>query len=827
MAIRLSGINSGLDTDSIVQALVMNIKEKKNSSQKKQTKLEWTMDAWKGLNTKVYSLYTNVSKLKYQSAYNLNKTTVSDNTKASVTAGNNAVKGTQTLKIKQIAQSGYMTGGKLKTKASKSSTMASLGYVADSGGVGKFNVVKGNGETTEIGISATDSIDTVLTKLNDAGLNASFDTDNNRFFISSKTTGADSDFDLIATNSNGTKLLSSLGLSVSLGTTDNSGNVTLNANGENYQKYANYYKSGTDATKAELNSKAIAYKNNRDTSNELATQISNLTEGISYQKAYKDLNNFYSTKGVTPSDQFVNGMKATNDAIVDSSGNVYSATSDKDSNGNTIYASTTNDVTKYLTKDGNDYRITTKDITGYKTADGTDATRIDDNNYSVTKDGNTITYTKTADGKFVNSDGAELIPQYTYNVGSVDGSVKTVEQIKDGFTQDEIAAFVSDHNTVSNFEKLATSESSSERAANNSKFEIMTAVQNSVAFDFASKINTASSAKATADNSLEEDKLLAGLADKVGSMEYAAELDSMTSMVVNAKAALDNISSADNSTAVKVKGQNAIIYLNGAEFESSTNSITVNGLTINAKASTGDEEITITTDTDKQGIYDKIKEFLTEYNNVINEMCSLYNAESAKGYEPLTDEEKDEMSDGEIEKWEKKIKDSLLKNDSTLNGIMDVMTTTMFQSYEVNGRKYSLSSFGISTLGYMNSAKNEHYAYHIDGDEDDQNTSDKDDKLMKAISEDPDAVISFMKQLSSKLYSEIGNKMTRTKLSSSYTIYNDKQMSSQYSEYSKLIKKWENTLSEKEEYYYKKFTAMEKALASINSTQSSLGSYFG
>ena len=54
--------------------------------------------------------------------------------------------------------------------------------------------------------------------------------------------------------------------------------------------------------------------------------------------------------------------------------------------------------------------------------------------------------------------------------------------------------------------------------------------------------------------------------------------------------------------------------------------------------------------TDAQGIYDKIKDFLTEYNNVINEMTRLYNAESAKDYEPLTDEEKEAMSEKEVEK---------------------------------------------------------------------------------------------------------------------------------------------------------------------------------
>ena len=55
MAIRLSGMTSGLDTDSIVKAMVSSYTTRKEKYQKAQTKLEWTQDAWKSLNTKVYS----------------------------------------------------------------------------------------------------------------------------------------------------------------------------------------------------------------------------------------------------------------------------------------------------------------------------------------------------------------------------------------------------------------------------------------------------------------------------------------------------------------------------------------------------------------------------------------------------------------------------------------------------------------------------------------------------------------------------------------------------------------------------------------------------
>ena len=69
MAMRVSGINSGLDTDAIVQELVSAYSKKTEKYEKEQTKLSWKQEAWKSLNSKVYSFYTNTSKLKYSSAY--------------------------------------------------------------------------------------------------------------------------------------------------------------------------------------------------------------------------------------------------------------------------------------------------------------------------------------------------------------------------------------------------------------------------------------------------------------------------------------------------------------------------------------------------------------------------------------------------------------------------------------------------------------------------------------------------------------------------------------------------------------------------------------
>ena len=98
---------------------------------------------------------------------------------------------------------------------------------------------------------------------------------------------------------------------------------------------------------------------------------------------------------------------------------------------------------------------------------------------------------------------------------------------------------------------------------------------------------------------------------------------------------------------------------------------------------------------------------------------------------------------------------------------------------------------------------------------------------MTALTNDPDTVISFMQQLTDGLYTAVGDKMKSSSMSSIYTVYNDKEMASEYSDYTSLIKKWEEKLSDKEDYYYKKFSSMESALTKLNSQSSSFSSYFG
>lgn len=278
--------------------------------------------------------------------------------------------------------------------------------------------------------------------------------------------------------------------------------------------------------------------------------------------------------------------------------------------------------------------------------------------------------------------------------------------------------------------------------------------------------------------------------------------------------------------ATKINAQDAQITLNGAVFTSNTNVFEINGLTFTALQETA-EEFTVTTQNDTDGIYDTIKNFLKEYNAIINEMDKLYNADSTRGYEPLTDEEKEAMSEKEIEKWETKIKDSILRRDESVNKVASAMKEIMSAGVEVNGKKMYLSDFGIDTLGYFEAADNEKYAYHIDGDADDAITSGKDDKLKGMIASDPETVTNFFSTLAKNLYDKMTELSGSTDYSSFNTFYDDKKMKEDYTNYTSKISELERKLLAYEDKYYAKFSAMETALAKMQSNQSAITSLLG
>ncbi|HAT88740.1 MAG TPA: flagellar hook protein [Roseburia sp.] len=913
MPIRITGLTSGLDTEAIISALVSSYNYKTNKYKKAQTKLSWKQDAWKTLNTKIYSLYSSVGNMKLSTAYNLKSTTVSDSTKATVKAGNNAPTGTQQLNIIKVAQAGYLTGAQLSSKTTTSTTLAELGYT---GGDAKINLTKGDGTTKEITLTQGSTVGDVIASLKDAGVSANYDATNHRIFISSKDTGKDNDFTLTGGNTEGARALYQLGLSV--------GSDATNAT---YKSYTQYYDANETQLKSKVTTAIKDYKDAKTAYEKASAQNANLTSAYGYATAYSEMQDALKNSGLTTDEQkkltTLLGMSATQrvNSVMDASGNVYTKSTTLD-DGSTIYEYGSGNDKKYIqaittakddhnniyTKnadgnyvdsgaglvykatgekdsDGNEYYVYTapdgqeakiamkNETTNYYQAD------VAQKGYTEYTDNDGIVYRSNEKGNYTGSDGKTYkLENNTFTEIDSDGNavsngrtatvtedqkkeVKTTyshgntalsdttraadllsrfrEDHKDTLTDDVISKLTSNIEKVNVYE---SAEDSLDDTDTYSKKNIISSIQQAyqsggasavteVTNKYAEKITENQTAMTTAQKKMDDNSVLADLAamDSTSS-DYTTALAAFVNKVQDSQRILDQSSTLTNSGAKKIDGCDSEIKLNGITYTSSLNTYSINGLSITAMQATGDGDtnaITVTTATDTQAIYDKIKSFLTQYNSLINEMTSLYNADTAKGYEPLTDDEKSAMSDSEVEKWEEKIKSSLLRRDDSLESVMNLMTNAMSQPVTIDGKKYYLSSFGIKTLGFLNAPENQQNAYHIDGDEDDTATSGNEDKLMAMINSDPDTVVSFMQQLTTNLYDAIGTKMKSSTLSSIYKVYNDKEMASEYSDYTTTIKKWEQKLQDQEDAYYKKFSAMETALSKLQSQTSSLSNLFG
>ena len=715
---------SGMDTESLVTALVSGYQLKKDNLVKAQTKLSWKQEKWKTMNTSIYSFYSGkLSAARFGKAYSLKKSTVSNSSVATVTASTSAVSGDQTLKVNELASSGYLTGGEVTNKDSTSKITGSSKLSAITGktsGQGSVTLSV-DGKSTNIELTDDMTVNQFIVKLKDAGVQASFDETNQRFFISSKTSGKNGDFSLVANDTAGQKSLYELGLY----TNDDTSTAE-------YEKWATYY-NNTDGTYTSalddiINSAYESKKISFDTvaQEKLATYSKAAATVDSFETRYTAAGDIDVYPDKTPRERAELILNDCKDAL-------------KAIEENTNYLNDAGEFDESLLSD--------EDKTKYNELKSSISTNESDiKNYDEAK----ATMQEYKDKGYV-------------NIVETDGKT-TVSAIK----ETDSAAGVADI--------------AAETADRNAKIkaELTTQYQNKV------------------KNSYD--------------MYQGIKKGSLTASV----------------GAAREVGKDSEIILNGAKFTSNSNNYSINGLTIQVTAKTkDDEQVTITTDTDVDAIYKSIKDMFTEYNKLIKSMDEAYNADSSKGYEPLTDDEKSAMTDDEVEKWETKIKDSLLRKDDTLSSIINTMKNDMASSFTINGKSYALSSFGIATQGYFSSGENEKGVYHIDGDSDDSISSGNDDKLRAAIASDPETVVSFFSQLATKLYTDLGNKMATSSVSSAYTVYNDKQMNKQYSEYTTKISDAETKITTWEDYYYSKFSAMESALSKLNSQTSSMSSLFG
>lgn len=268
-------------------------------------------------------------------------------------------------------------------------------------------------------------------------------------------------------------------------------------------------------------------------------------------------------------------------------------------------------------------------------------------------------------------------------------------------------------------------------------------------------------------------------------------------------------------------GENGTIIVDGKSYTGLTsNKVTVAGVTYNLLAK-GTSTVTVSQDTD--AIVKNVKQFVEDYNKLLDSMNTKTNEKANSGYEPLTKTEKSAMKDDEITAWETKAKAGLLYHDNILRDITSKMREAV--STPVSGLSGSYNS--AAALGITSSTDQGHL------------TLDE-TKLRKALTADPSSVYkvfasstdddtdtantgianrldSVMKTAISKVSSQAGT--TSDASDQSYLGLQITAMKTKMKTFAADMDDYRTAL-------YKKFDAMETALAKLNSQYSFVTSSF-
>lgn len=243
------------------------------------------------------------------------------------------------------------------------------------------------------------------------------------------------------------------------------------------------------------------------------------------------------------------------------------------------------------------------------------------------------------------------------------------------------------------------------------------------------------------------------------------------------------------------RGQNAkFTYNGGITLETESNKININGLRATIIGESQGNSVSISAVKDTQSTINFVKDFVSEYNKLLEEMNTLVDAPSNRKYRPLTEEQKQAMSENDIKLWEKRVKDSILRNDSVLKDLARDMRSIMGDS--------NLYEFGINTgANWQEKGK-----LHID-----------EEKLKEMLEKDPNRLDEVLKKAGTAIYDKLSERLLKgTDVKSASFLFNDKLLKDQIDSIDKKILTLEDRLSAQENLYYKKFTAMEKMLSRLN-----------
>ncbi|AWO74749.1 MULTISPECIES: flagellar hook-associated protein 2 [Geobacillus] len=273
----------------------------------------------------------------------------------------------------------------------------------------------------------------------------------------------------------------------------------------------------------------------------------------------------------------------------------------------------------------------------------------------------------------------------------------------------------------------------------------------------------------------------------------------------------------------KTAGKDADITINGLRTTRSSNTFTINGVTYTVK---GTGTATVSVETDVDAMFNAIKGFVDKYNDTIDKINAKLKEERYRDYPPLTDEQKEAMTEKQIELWEEKARSGMLRGDSILSSALSQMRMNVYTKVEganIPSGFSQLAQIGITTSSnYLDGGK-----LIID-----------ETKLREKIKENPDAVYQLFNQdgatdaekgIARRLRDTIKATIGKIEQKAGKTIWTNQQFAigRDLIEINDQIDRFEDRLKQIEDRYYRQFTAMEEAIQRANQQSMYLMNAFG
>ncbi|HWL26659.1 MAG TPA: flagellar filament capping protein FliD [Ureibacillus sp.] len=434
------------------------------------------------------------------------------------------------------------------------------------------------------------------------------------------------------------------------------------------------------------------------------------------------------------------------------------------------------------------------------------------NSFTITEGEETKTYEISADNKIVNTDGSsEAIGDIDLTTGKITWSKTFADDTK----------FVADYTQNYFTFDLKTSTSKGD-VSENFLIQGSDSLNNVI-----SKVNSSNVGVSMMYDSFSDRVTLTRTETGDFNIEYEADGETIIKNdpdIIIGGPFLTDILKFDQKD-VK-DGQNAVFIINGLTTQRNSNTFTMDGVSFTLKSTFEDtaSPVTVSVNNDTNQVFENIKKFVTQYNELIDKIQKKTSEERYRSYTPLTDEQREQLSDKQQEQWEEKAKSGLLRRDTTLTSLLTKMRTDFYTSVDNSeaGMYNQLAKIGISTT-----------ANYLEGGKLEINET----KLKAAIEADPQAVEKLFNATGNgygqqgivqRLYDSVNNTMDKIKerAGNSYSTNTQFTLGKELNLLNTKIDSFEDRLLKIEDRYYKQFTAMEQAISKANSQSASLMQYF-